>query len=254
VRWRLAPKPGSKFVCPPWIKLSRTMGIIAPGQASVIEVSVLFDSAAVKCIDNEAVKQIAYLGLSEEVIRQVNAMPEQMLSDILLLRVQNGRDFFISVAASIKLSGDDFAELDREEGAMAYEETHDDRTGLFEREGEDVPAGAPKKMDKLRAAAAATKLRLQAKANELKVKAEASRQKSSGGEASAAPAVRRSSLNDTTVGGGASNPLHTPQPPQQSEARRRLSDITTDIKAFSLFNDGAKKPSGDDQKPRSGGV
>lgn len=38
-----------------------------------------------KSIDNETVRQIAYLGLSEEIIRQLNAMTEQVFEDEILI-------------------------------------------------------------------------------------------------------------------------------------------------------------------------
>lgn len=40
--------------------------------------SVLFDPTAVKSIDHEAVRQISFLGLSEEIMRELNAIPEQV--------------------------------------------------------------------------------------------------------------------------------------------------------------------------------
>ena len=41
--------------------------------------SILFDSKAVKSIDNETVKQIAFSGMSAEVMRQLDNITEQVL-------------------------------------------------------------------------------------------------------------------------------------------------------------------------------
>ena len=43
--------------------------------------SVLFDPTAVKSIDHEAVRQISFLGLSEEIMRELNSIPEQVLEE-----------------------------------------------------------------------------------------------------------------------------------------------------------------------------
>lgn len=36
VRWKFAVKPGTQEVCPPWIRVSPRMGIIAPGEVCLL--------------------------------------------------------------------------------------------------------------------------------------------------------------------------------------------------------------------------
>jgi len=75
-QFRLVPKVDEIELCKPWLTVEPTYGMLIPGEQTEIELTIT--------IDNSTAHQ---LNTSREV-----------LEDILILRLENGRDYYISVS------------------------------------------------------------------------------------------------------------------------------------------------------------
>jgi phosphatidylinositol-bisphosphatase len=85
-QFRFLAKPGSTAPLPPWLRVSPTKAFVAPASECVIEMSVLIDGAAA-----------AQLNMCD-------SDAQRALSDILVLHLEHGLDFFISVNGAYQSS------------------------------------------------------------------------------------------------------------------------------------------------------
>uniref|UniRef100_A0A7S2LT51 Rho-GAP domain-containing protein n=1 Tax=Leptocylindrus danicus TaxID=163516 RepID=A0A7S2LT51_9STRA len=74
-QFRFVPKLEEVEICKPWIKVSPAYGMLIPGEVTTLEISITLDNATA---------------------RALNA-GEGILNDILVLRLENGRDFYITI-------------------------------------------------------------------------------------------------------------------------------------------------------------
>jgi len=78
-QYRFVPKLDENALCKPWMTVTPTYGMLIPGeQAATIEVSITINSATAQ---------------------QLNGRRE-VLNDILVLRLENGRDYYITINAT----------------------------------------------------------------------------------------------------------------------------------------------------------
>jgi phosphatidylinositol-bisphosphatase len=76
--WRFVPKLEDRGFCAPWLVVDPPFGMLAPGASATLTFTVLYSVA---------------------VARDVSLGRLTTLDDILVLRVERGRDFFVSVTA-----------------------------------------------------------------------------------------------------------------------------------------------------------
>lgn len=77
-QYRFVPKPDETIICKPWCTVSPTYGMLIPGeQPSTINITIT---------------------LNKDVIHRINNGRE-VLDDVLILRLENGRDYYVSVSA-----------------------------------------------------------------------------------------------------------------------------------------------------------
>jgi len=82
-QYRLVPKPDETAVCKPWLTVSPMFGLLVPGeQATNISFTISID---------------------RETAQQLNSGRE-VLDDVLILRLENGRDYYITVKATFARS------------------------------------------------------------------------------------------------------------------------------------------------------
>ena len=80
-----------------------------------LKVTILFDATAVKSLGNPIVEEVGRSGLTQEAISKLNSQSEETYDELFILRVRNGRDFFISVSASYQISANDFIEISNDD-------------------------------------------------------------------------------------------------------------------------------------------
>jgi len=76
-QYRLVPKLEETRLCKPWITVDRTFGMLLPGEEVTIKITITVDNAAARTLNRA----------------------EDILDDILILRLENGRDFYVTVRA-----------------------------------------------------------------------------------------------------------------------------------------------------------
>jgi len=77
-QFRLVPKVDEVELCKPWLTVTPTYGMLIPGEQTEIELTITIDNSTA---------------------RLLNASREE-LEDILILRLENGRDYYISVTGT----------------------------------------------------------------------------------------------------------------------------------------------------------
>ncbi|KAI9007218.1 Endonuclease/exonuclease/phosphatase [Gaertneriomyces semiglobifer] len=75
-QYRLVPKPGDKHPCKPWCFINPPVGMLVPGDTVKINITVYVDSGSAQALNAET----------------------DTLDDILVLHVENGKDFFLSIS------------------------------------------------------------------------------------------------------------------------------------------------------------
>ncbi|KAF7729407.1 hypothetical protein EC973_004386 [Apophysomyces ossiformis] len=74
--FRFIPKMDEQQICPPWLNIHPTSGVLGPGEKTMIQFDLMIDPS-ISAPFNEG---------------------EQKIDDILVLRLENGKDFFIVVS------------------------------------------------------------------------------------------------------------------------------------------------------------
>mmetsp|Transcript_12566 Transcript_12566/g.24530 ORF Transcript_12566/g.24530 Transcript_12566/m.24530 type:complete len:787 (+) Transcript_12566:2-2362(+) len=74
-QFRLVPKLDEVSLCKPWMSVSPTYGMLIPGEQTEIEFTITIDNATAHSLNTS----------------------REVLEDILILRLENGRDYYISV-------------------------------------------------------------------------------------------------------------------------------------------------------------
>lgn len=75
-QFRLVPKLEEVVLCKPWVTVSPTYGMLIPGEQTEIEVTITINNATAHALNTS----------------------REVLEDILILRLENGRDYYISVS------------------------------------------------------------------------------------------------------------------------------------------------------------
>ncbi len=99
--WRFVPKPEEKVLGKTWLSVSPAYGLLPPGASLTIDLVVTVDDAVAR--DISLGRELA---MSSFVVGGPQAPPDPMLpagllEDILILRVERGRDFYIPVSAAV---------------------------------------------------------------------------------------------------------------------------------------------------------
>lgn len=92
-RFRFIAKPNDKHFCKPWLRITPAFGMLAPGESTEIVFVTLVDKMTAPSLNSN----------------------KEKLDDILILHLENGKDFFISVSGTYMKSsfGCSLAELVR---------------------------------------------------------------------------------------------------------------------------------------------
>ena len=105
--WRFVPKPEERLLCNPWLAATPAYGMLPPGQTATITFTATVDVAVARDISlgREAALWPA-TGGSTGADGALPLGPAPMtagglLEDVLILRVERGRDFFVSVTATV---------------------------------------------------------------------------------------------------------------------------------------------------------
>ena len=78
VHWRFVPKLEERRYCKPWLQISPSLGMLLPGETVEIFFSVSIGTATASALN----------------------CGKDSLDDIVVLRVENGRDFYLSASAT----------------------------------------------------------------------------------------------------------------------------------------------------------
>lgn len=76
--WRFVPKLDEKFPCKRWISLNPDYGMLLPNEEADISISIIIDTVTADALNSG----------------------KDVLEDIIVLRIENGRDIFITVKAT----------------------------------------------------------------------------------------------------------------------------------------------------------
>jgi len=79
VTWRFVPKMEDLTICKPWLRVEPDFGLLTPGSATEIRIVATVEANTARDVASGA----------------------SLLDDILVLRLENGRDFFICVSAAM---------------------------------------------------------------------------------------------------------------------------------------------------------
>ena len=74
--FRLVPKLEEKALCKPWVTISPAYGMLIPGEQTEIEVTITINNATAHALNTS----------------------REVLDDTLILRLENGRDYYISIS------------------------------------------------------------------------------------------------------------------------------------------------------------
>eukprot|EP00956_Cyclotella_meneghiniana_P019872 scaffold34547_cov69-Cyclotella_meneghiniana.AAC.4 len=77
-QFRMVPKPDENTLCRSWITVTPTYGMLIPGEQTEIEFTIGIDNATSHLLNTS----------------------KEVLDDVLILRLENGRDYYISVKGS----------------------------------------------------------------------------------------------------------------------------------------------------------
>ncbi|RYY34588.1 hypothetical protein EON62_03160, partial [archaeon] len=88
--WRFVPKPEEKWFCKTWMSLTPAYGMLAPGEKVDITVTVNVDDAVARDIS-----------LGRECATTAATSVGGLLEDILILRMERGRDYYVTVSATV---------------------------------------------------------------------------------------------------------------------------------------------------------
>ncbi|KAL7459593.1 hypothetical protein ACHAWC_011346 [Mediolabrus comicus] len=75
-QFRLVPKLDEVALCKPWVTVSPTYGMLIPGEQTEVEVTITINNATAHALNTS----------------------REVLEDVLILRLENGRDYYISVS------------------------------------------------------------------------------------------------------------------------------------------------------------
>ena len=75
-QFRLVPKLDEVSLCKPWVTVSPTYGMLIPGEQTEIEVTIAINNATAHALNTS----------------------REVLQDVLILRLENGRDYYISIS------------------------------------------------------------------------------------------------------------------------------------------------------------
>eukprot|EP00128_Syssomonas_multiformis_P012082 Colp12_sorted_trinity150504_noHs@19516 len=78
VQYRFIPKPDEKTFCKPWLIVTPHIGMIMPGDKAAVSFTVLVDRLTAPALGSE----------------------QEKLEDILVLHLENGKDYFISISGN----------------------------------------------------------------------------------------------------------------------------------------------------------
>ena len=78
VHWRFVPKLEDRHFCKPWMRVTPPLGMLLPGEETHITFTALVGPATANSINTG----------------------REGLDDIVVLRVENGRDFYLSASAT----------------------------------------------------------------------------------------------------------------------------------------------------------
>lgn len=109
--WRFVPKPEEKIFCKTWLSIDPPYGMLPPGASTTVSVTFTVDDALARDISlgrelAMATFTVGGLGAhgagNTSIGVSVNAdAAGGLLEDILILRVERGRDFFLPVSAVV---------------------------------------------------------------------------------------------------------------------------------------------------------
>lgn len=106
--WRFVPKPEDKVYSKTWLQVSPAYGMLSPGATATVTLTVTVDDAVARDISlgrELAMSSFAVGGPpSASGPGGVSVSPETaggLLEDILILRVERGRDFYVPVTAAV---------------------------------------------------------------------------------------------------------------------------------------------------------
>jgi phosphatidylinositol-bisphosphatase len=114
--WRFIPKPEEKWFCKTWLRVDPAYGMLEPGEAVELTLSVTVDDAVARDISlgrEVAASTVGTTANSHAIPHPTAYLPSQasgtaasapsggVLEDLLVLRVERGRDHYISVAATV---------------------------------------------------------------------------------------------------------------------------------------------------------
>jgi hypothetical protein len=95
--WRFVPKLEERWYCKTWLTVDPPYGLLAPGEEAAITLTVTVDDAVAR--DISFGRELASLPPSGSV--PGTACAGGMLEDILVLRVERGRDYYLSLSATV---------------------------------------------------------------------------------------------------------------------------------------------------------
>ncbi|KAH8550863.1 Endonuclease/exonuclease/phosphatase, partial [Umbelopsis sp. PMI_123] len=76
--WHFIPKPDETVICKHWLYISRVSGVLGPGEQTVIDFHINIDRVSASAFNND----------------------EDQIDDTLILRLENGKDFFLVVSGN----------------------------------------------------------------------------------------------------------------------------------------------------------
>lgn len=104
--WRFVPKPEEMHFCKTWLSVEPAYGMIVPGDTVTVTFTVTVDDAVAR--DISLGRELAFPSLTAGAGAAPTAsgagaaaMMGGLLEDILILRMERGRDFYLSVSASV---------------------------------------------------------------------------------------------------------------------------------------------------------
>jgi RhoGAP domain len=102
--WRFIPKPEEMHFCKTWLSCEPAYGMIVPGDKATITMTVMVDDAVAR--DISLGRELAFPSLTSgaaatSMAPSTSAAQGGLLEDILILRMERGRDYYLSVSASV---------------------------------------------------------------------------------------------------------------------------------------------------------